>query len=143
MATSAVAGFKGIVKASSATSTGPVIDIAEVREFTITREMSEIDATSHDSSGQRETIPGTRSWNGAAEYLQVMGSSQHQNLFDSIDSSDPLLWEFYPTGSSSDGYFDGDAHITSWELASPNEDALLTNVNFVGTGALTRSSSST
>jgi hypothetical protein len=50
--------------------------------------------------------------------------------------------EFIPTGSSSDGYYDGQMFFTSWELSAPNDDALAQSLAFVGTGALVRQSSS-
>ena len=51
MATSAIAGYKGVLTVS--TSTGVGSEIAEIRNFNISVEHSEIDATSHDSSGDQ------------------------------------------------------------------------------------------
>jgi len=137
MATSAVAGYKGKVLASTSTA-GAVTALAEVRNFTLTVEHAEIDATSHDSSGDREVIGGTGSWNGTAEYLQVMANATHQETYDVLVARTQVLFEFYPTGSSGDGYYSGQGYFTNWELASPNDDALGTSVSMVGSGALTR-----
>ena len=63
-------------------------------------------------------------------------------VFDLIRSKTLVDMEFVPTGSSSDGYYNGQAFFTDFELSSPNEDALATSLSFVGTGALTRAASS-
>jgi predicted secreted protein len=137
MATSAVAGYKGKVLASTE-STGGVTSIAEVKNFNLTAEMAEIDATSHDSSGDREVIGGTGSWSGTAEYLQVMANATHQEAYDVLVGRTLVAFEFYPTGSSGDGYYSGTGYFNNWELASPNDDALAVSVSLVGTGALSR-----
>ena len=138
MATSAVAGYKGKVLASTSTG-GAVTSIAEVRNFSLSVEHAEIDATSHDSSGDREIVAGTGSWSGTAEYLQVMANATHQETYDVLVARTKVLFEFYPTGSSGDGYYSGTGFFKSWENSSPNDDANATNVSFVGTGALARS----
>ena len=137
MATSAVAGYKGKVLASTS-STGAVTSIAEVRNFSLTVEHAEIDATSHDSSGDREVIGGTGSWSGSADFLQVMSNATHQETYDMLVNRTQALFEFYPTGSSGDGYYYGNGYFTNWELSAPNDDALATSISLVGTGALTR-----
>jgi len=137
MATSAVAGYRGKVLAST-TSTGAVTAIAEVKNFSLTVEMAEIDATSHESSGHREVIGGTNSWSGSADYLQVMANATHQETYDMLVTKTLSTFEFYPTGSSGDGYYTGTGYFTNWELASPNDDALAVSISLVGSGALTR-----
>ena len=141
MGTSAIAGYKGVMAASTSTA-GSFSEIAEVRNFNITVEMAEVDATSHDSSGDREVIAGTNSWSATADYIQVMASTDHQAIYDVMVARTRILAEWYPTGSSSDGYYTGTGFFNSWELASPNDDALTATVGFGGSGALTRSASS-
>lgn len=142
MATSAIAGYKAALHFSTSTG-GSVSRLAELRDYTLTLEHAEIDGTSHDSSGTREVIAGTNSWNGSAELLTVMANATQKAVFDLLTAKTKIDAEFYPTGSSSDGYFSGQAFFTTFELSAPNEDALATNINFVGTGTLTRTSSST
>lgn len=142
MATSAIAGYKGVVTNSTSTG-GSVTALAEVRDFTISVEHTEIDATSHDSSGSREVIAGTDQWSGTADMLHIQSNATHKAAFDLLVAKTKADFEFYPTGSSSDGYYSGSGYFTGFELGSPNEDALNTRVSFVGTGALSRSSSST
>ena len=116
MATSAVAGYKAALFNSTSTG-GSLARLAELREYTLTLEHAEIDGTSHDSSGTREVIAGTNSWNGSADILMVMANSGHKAVFDLLTSKTKLDLEFYPTGSSSDGYFSGEAFFTTFELA--------------------------
>ena len=142
MATSALAGYKAALFYSTSTG-GALARLAELRDFTLSLEHAEIDGTSHDSSGTREVIAGTNSWNGSADVLMVMANAGHKAAFDLLTAKTKLDLEFYPTGSSSDGYYSGEAFFTTFELGAPNDDALATSLNFVGTGALTRSSSST
>ena len=141
MATSAIAGYKGVMAASTSTG-GSFSEIAEVRNFSITVEHSEIDATSHDSSGDREVIAGTGSWSATADLLHVQASTDHQAIFDLVTGRTKCKSEWYPTGSSSDGYYTGEGFFNNWELSAPNDDAAATSIAFVGSGALTRSASS-
>ena len=143
MATSAIAGYKGVFGFSTSSTGGTISELGELRNFSVTFEHTEIDATSHESSGFREVIGGIASWSGDAEHLHVMGNATHKAVFDLLSGKTKVDMEFFPTGSSSDGYYSGDGYFTNWNLSSPNEDALATNISFVGTGALTRSSSST
>ena len=142
MATNAIAGYKGVMAASTSTG-GSFSEIAEVRNFSITVEMAEIDATSHDSLGHREVIAGTNSWSASADLLHVQASTDQQAIFDVLVGKTKLKSEWYPTGSSSDGYYTGEGFFNNWELGSPNDDAATVSVAFVGSGALTRSASST
>ena len=142
MASNGIAGFKGMIALSSADAAASS-DIAEIRNFTIDTSMTTIDVTTHDSSGHRDKVAGIQQWSGTAEYLQVMSNAGHKSVADVMLGRVRVDGYFYPTGSSSDGYFNGDMYLTGWGLAHPNEDALAANITFEGTGALTRSSSST
>lgn len=142
MATSALAGYKAVLAVSTSTA-GAVTAIAELRDYTMSVEHAEIDATSHDSSGDREIIAGTGSWNGTADALFVMANQTHKDAFDLLVSRTKTNAEFYPTGSSSDGFFSGEMFFTGFDLSAPNDDALAVSLSFAGTGVLARSSSST
>jgi len=142
MATSALAGYKAALFFSTSTG-GSLTRIAELRDYTLTVEHAEIDGTSHDSSGTREVIAGIDSWSGSAELLTVISNQTQKDAFDLTVAKTKIDAEFYPTGSSSDGLFSGQMFFRTHEQGAPNEDALGTNVSFVGTGGLTRSSSST
>lgn len=142
MATSALAGYKGVLTLSTATGQTKT-RLAEVTDWSVSVEHSEIDATSHDSSGTREVIGGIDQWNGSGELLHVQTEATHQELFDVLVNKAFVDFEFFPTGSSSDGSYSGTGFVTDFELNSPGEDALATSFSFVGSGALVRNSSST
>ena len=140
MATSSIAGYKGVFGFSTAAG-GAITLLGKLRNFNLSVEHAEIDATSHDSSGDREVVAGTGSWSGTADYLHIQADAEHQELFDVLVARTKVDFEFHPTGSSSDGYYSGSGYFNSWELAAPNDDALGANLALVGTGALTRGSS--
>ena len=142
MASNGIAGYKGVLALSTANA-GTMSDIAEIRDFTIDQQMSEIDVTTHDSSGYRDVVAGIVSWSGSATLNHVQTSTDHKGIWDVLNGKTQVDAEFYPTGSSSDGYYSGDIYITNYSINSPNEDALTASFSFVGTGAITRSSSST
>lgn len=136
MATAAIAGYKGFLHVGA---TSGASKIAELREWTLSMEMSEIDATSHDSSGAREVIPGITSWSGSADFLFSGNSSGQLQLHDLIAGRTKCKFEFYPAGTStSPPYYTGDGYLTGWEVSGPNEDALAANIDLIGTGALTQ-----
>lgn len=141
MATSALAGYKAALFFSTSTG-GSLTRIAELRDYTLTVEHAEIDGTSHDSSGTREVIAGIDSWSGSAELLTVIANQTQKDAFDLTVAKTKIDAEFYPTGSSSDGLFSGTMFFRTFEQSAPNEDALASNISFVGTGGLVRGTSS-
>ena len=62
MATAAIAGYKALVKTSTSSTGGTLTKIAELRDYTLTTTHDTFDATSHDSSGERERIGGITGW---------------------------------------------------------------------------------
>lgn len=140
MATSAVAGYKGLLKLSTAAA-GSKTAVAELRNFSIKADRPEIDATSHESSGFREVIAGTFSWTGSADYLTVITNATQKAAFDLLSAGTKIDGEFIPTGSTGDGSWSGSLYITSWDFGSPLGDATASNIAFTGTAALTRNSS--
>lgn len=140
MATSALAGYKGFISLSTASGASKT-RIAELRDYTMSVEHAEIDATSHDSSGDREIIAGTGSWSGSAELLSVIADTEQQELYDVLVARTLVDIEFAPTGSTGDGTFSGSGFVTGFDMGAPNDDALNTSLSFQGSGALTRNSS--
>lgn len=141
MATASIAGYSGFVYAGA--STGTPAKIAELREWTLSMEMSEIDATSHDSSGAREVIGGITNWSGSAEYLYAGDNASQKALHTLLSGRTASDFYFYPAGTSSEfPIYTGSGYVTSWEVSGPNEDALAASVDFVGTAALTQTTSS-
>lgn len=135
--TLAVAGFKG--KALASTSTGSAVaKIAEVRNWSLMADQDELDVTSQESSGDREFISGLGRWSAKIEQFQLSTVGGHQALYDVLKAKTRCNFEFYPTGSSSQGVYSGAGFIQHWELNDPNDDAAISNVEVQGTGSLTR-----
>lgn len=145
MSANAFAGYKGIARASTAAG-GAKVKIAELRDWKVRVEMNETDATSHDSSGGREIIQGVQAWSADVDYCQVMSTAgaslSGQFLYDVLKTPTLVDFEFYPTGSSGDGGWNGSGFITDWELGSPLEGPTITSVQIKGSGLLNRSASS-
>lgn len=140
MATSAIAGYRALLAISTSTA-GSVSTIAELRDYTIDVSHQEIDVTSHDSSGSREIIAGIDQWSGSGEISYVISNQNHKDMFDVMVNKTKVLFEFYPTGTSGDGWFNGEGYVSNFSMSAPTEDALAASVNFTGNGALTRNSS--
>ena len=137
-----IAGYKGELLFSTATG-GTKTAIASLRNFSIDHSHDPVDVTTHESSGVRTFIKGVTQWSGSAETLHVISAATHKAAFDVLTNGTKVDAEFYPTGSSSDGYWTGECFLTSWGFASPEEDANAVSISFQGNGALTRTSSST
>ena len=138
--TQALAGRVAILKASTATGQSAT-KIAELREASISGAMSEIDATSHDSSGIRELISGTRSFTGSANHLYVDDDATQEIVYTLLEGGTKTDWEYMPVGSSSGTHWAGSGFITRWENSSPNEDAIAVDLEFSFSGTLTLTTS--
>lgn len=134
MATSAIAGYKASITSKVSTSTAAATTLGELRDYTLSVEMSEIDATSHGSSGWREIIAGIKSWNFDAEALYVDDNATQDQLRDALSGDTKLTVTFIPI--TGDKKWQGSAYVTSWDLSGPTEDAAATSISGMGTGAL-------
>ena len=134
-----LAGYKAMVYFSTSTS-GALAKIAELRNFTIRQTHAPINATSHDSSGDRELIAGTGSWAGSADGIYASTNATQQNMQDILQTRVKVNLEAYPKGTSSGGYWGGEVFVTDFEMSAPNEDAAAYNISFEGHGALTSTS---
>ena len=135
MATAAIAGYKAIVKASTATG-GAQTAIGELREYTLSGTHDTFDATSHDSSGERERIGGITGWTGSAEALYLDDNATQRQVFNALNGQTKVDFSFMPIGSSSGDHWTGSGFITGHELTGPNEDAAALAIELEGTGVL-------
>ena len=141
MATAAIAGYKALVKTSTSSTGGTLTTIAELRDYTLTGTHDTFDATSHDSSGERERIGGITGWTASAEALFVDDNTSQRQIFDALNGQKKIDISFLPVGSSSNNdSWEGEGFITSHELTGPNEDAAALAIEIEGTGVLTHSS---
>jgi predicted secreted protein len=136
-----IAGFKAVFGFSSA-SGGTINELGSLRNFGISATHTPVDVTTFDSSGHRDFVAGWENWTGTAETLHVQTSTRHKDLADLMIARTKFDMQFYPTGSSSDGYYSGSAFFTDFGVNAPMEDALAGNIGFQGTGTLARAGSS-
>ena len=131
--TEALAGYKGLVRASTSSTGGAMTTIAEIREFTLMVEGDEIDATSHQSSGDSEAIMGQIGWSATVGALHVQADVGQQVLFDCLINRTPVEFSFLPTGQSTDGFLRGMGYIDEWAMGSPLGDATALDLGIIGT----------
>ena len=140
MATGSIAGYTAIVKTSTSTG-GSVTKIGELRDYTLDVTHDTFDATSHDSSGERERIAGITAWVGSAEALYVDDNASQRQVFTALNERTKIDFEFMPVGSSSGDHWTGTGFITGHALTGPNEDAAALAIELEGTGILTHTTS--
>jgi len=136
MATAAMAGYAG--KCQLAPSTGTIGTVDEIREWNISGEMSEIDATSRDSSGHREVLVGIRNWTASAEYLFGSTHSTQTELYKAWYNGYACDLAIYPAGTSAFPKYTGTCYVTGWNPTGPHDDAIGVSLDLVGTGILTQ-----
>lgn len=135
MATSAIAGFNARVSISADGGTSYQV-IGEARDATLSISQNEIEATSFDSAGWSEYIPGLKEWSVDIEALYIPTNVAQENLFDALVNGTTLKIKLLPkTGSGNTGY-EGDVFVSSWEINPTPDDAVSVSVSFRGTGLL-------
>ena len=141
MSTQAIPGF--IAKLRISTDGGSnYYEVGELRDVTLTVERDTIDATTHTDQGWKANLQGLAQWSASAEYLYLKTDAQQDALYDALVNRTPFKVKLLPEGNpatSGDEQFDGDAIITSWELAGPLDDAAACSVEILGDGALVKS----
>jgi hypothetical protein len=135
MATSAIAGFNARVSISVDGGTSYQV-IGEARDATLSISQNEIEATSFDSNGWMEYIPGMKEWSVDIEALYVPTNVAQENLYEALVEGTTLKIKLLPkTGTGNAGYT-GDVFVTSWEINPTPDDAVSVSVSFRGTGEL-------
>lgn len=96
-----------------------------------------LDATSKNSAGWKDTLPGLRSWTveGDGLHLYDDATTGFSDLFALIDAKTQVSLKF-TTAVSGDKYYTGNAYVTSISLETPNEDVSTFSFSFEGDGAL-------
>lgn len=123
---------------------GAYTKIAELRDVTLTVERDVIDVSSHSSSGWKDNILGLAQWSASAEALYVHSDAKQDSLYNALVDPDNnvLTFRFVPEGSvgvvGTHEKWEGQGIITSWELASPNDNASAVSISILGVGALVK-----
>ena len=135
MASSAIAGFNARVSISIDGGSSFQL-IGEARDATLSISQNEIEATSFDSAGWSEYIPGLKEWSVDVEALYIPTNVGQENLFEALVDGTLLKIKLLPkTGTGNLGY-EGDVFVSSWEINPTPDDAVSVSVSFRGTGLL-------
>lgn len=135
MATNAMSGFSAKVEISVDGGTS-YQTIGEARDATLSISQNEIEATTFDSAGWSEFIPGLKEWNVDIEALYVPTNVAQENLYEALVDGAMLKVKLLPkTGAGNIGY-KGDVFVTSWEINPTPDDVIAVSVSFRGTGVL-------
>lgn len=137
--TDAVAGFRAMLSISTSTG-GSLVPVVELKDYNINVTSNVIDVTNHDSSGHREVITGIDQWEGGGSVNYIIGSSDQAAMYAVLVAKTLIDFEFYPTGSSSEGYFSGTGYVSGFNLTAPMADAVGAALTFTGNSVFAFSS---
>ena len=143
MATAAIPGRLASLRASTAaasTATSSQTALAELKNYTLTIDTTPIDVTNHDSSGWKEHIHGIRSWSWTADLVYLSTGAGQGALRANLLGATPALINvtFKQSTSNTSKKYQGKTRVTSFDLNTATDDAVLGTMSGVGNGALTR-----
>jgi len=111
--------------------------IAHCTNHTLNTTTATRDATTKDSAGWADNLPGVKSWtvdfSGLYHYAAAYGMS---DLFALQTAGTPVSLRF-TNSTSGDKYFHGEAYVTGLSIDSPSEENVTYSGTFIGTGVLT------
>lgn len=116
--------------------------IAKTTSHTMSLGVNMRDATTKDSGGKEEVLPGTSNATIAFEGLVAWKASEatktwYDTLFDLYESKSPVTLKFYNKDAVSEPGFTGSAYLESLEMSAPTEDNVTMSGTFHITGGLT------
>lgn len=133
--TQAIAGFNGKVYISTDGGNNYTA-IGEIRNAKLKIKQDEIEATSFDSGGWMEYIPGMKEWEVETEALYVYSNAGQSALYNALVNGSTVKIRLIPKNGTGNTGYQGDAFITDWEVETPVDDAVVVSANFRGTGPL-------
>lgn len=134
MATQAITGRIGFL-GIAATSSGTSLEVGEIRDWSIAVEQNMIDASSNDSSGWNEHIPGQRSWSVTIGGVYARTDLEQVTLRESLSSAATRYWTVRPTTSASQ-LWRGTGYVENYSVSGNTNDAVVSDFTIRGTRAL-------
>lgn len=135
MATQAFAGFNGKVYISS--DGGSTYNaIGEVRDTTLSISQDEIEATSFDSAGWMEYLPGMKEWEAETEALYLYANVGQDALYNALVNGSTIKLRLLPKAGTGNKGYEGNAFVTKFEVKNATDDAVVLSASFRGTGPL-------
>lgn len=149
MATASIPGFKATMYLATSSSGGTARKLGELKDFTITLAGGAMDATSKDSAGWKENLPGLKEWSGSgsAQYLMESADVGQEEAYTALTGGYPIyVWLKQMTTAAGTGgtqVWKGSAVVTGLDVESPLDGAAGYKVSLKGTATLTKATIST
>lgn len=134
MATQAIAGRIGFL-GIAATSSGTSLEVGEIRDWSIAVEQNMIDASSNDSSGWNEFIPGQRGWSITIGGVYARGDLEQVALRESLSSAATRYYTVRPSTAQTQ-LWRGTGYVENYSVSGNTNDATLSDFTIRGTRAL-------
>ena len=143
MASAAITGRKAYIRSSTAaasTATTSQTAWAEITDYTLSFDRTEIDVTNHDSSGFHENLSGIATWRGTGTVNYISTGAGQGALRAHSLGVNPITvnMTFLQTTSLTTKKYQGKARITAWEARHPTDGEVTGTVAWVGSGPLVR-----
>jgi len=143
MASAAITGRKAYIRSSTAaasTATTSQTAWAEITDYTLSFERSEIDVTNHDSSGWHENLSGIGKWSGSGNLNYISTGAGQGALRQHVLGTNPITvnMSFVATTTLTAKKYQGKARITGWDQKNATDGAVLGSISWVGSGPLVR-----
>lgn len=149
MATASIPGFKALLWFASSSAGAVYAKFGEIREFTLTLAGGSLDATSKDSAGWKENLPGLKEWSGsgAGLYLMETADAGQEKIYTMLTGGTNILVQLKegsstPTGPATQ-LWSGMANVTGLDVDSPLDGPAGIKITLKGTAALTKATIST
>ena len=110
--------------------------LAYSNSFDLNVNAAEIDVTSKDSGGWKDTLSGLRDWSVSADGIVALDSSTNAEYLQTLVTNRTRINIKMSTDVSSDGYWHGYGYITNLTITAPMEDKVTFSCSFVGDGAI-------
>jgi predicted secreted protein len=130
VATATIAGFKGKLLIGGTA-------VAESQDISVEITGKMYNATSHDSAGWEEQVPGNNAWKATLKACYVETDAQRTALRNALINKTSVSVEFDPIVSATHEKFTGTAYVAKYAHGAPNENVQTVDIEIIGTGALT------
>jgi len=115
--------------------------LAECKQAALTVNMDEMAATTKDSAGWYEFLPGMRSWEVTADaWYRNDQATYEAHDFCSLIAARTSVAVTFRTSTSGDVYYTGTAYPTNWSINAGTEENTSYNISLKGTGSITQAS---
>jgi len=146
MATASIPGFKASLYVAATSDAGVFQKFGEIKDFTLQVAGGALDATSKDSAGWKEFLPGLREWGASGSGLYLLESSNvgQVSAWAALTQGNLLSVVFYEgssasiTGGTTWQKYTGSVVITGFDIESPLDGAAGMKIAFKGTGPITK-----